>query len=62
MVAEDDKHEGPGWSLGLKATPRKGRSKELKEERCSRAAKKVLFVVDNEAKNTPPFTDGVEKP
>lgn len=45
--AEEDKQEGLGWSLALKATPRKGRTKEVQEERKYRMNKKVLFPIDN---------------
>ena len=47
VVSEEDKQEGMGWSLGLKATPRKGRSREIEEERKLRAAKKLVFVAED---------------
>lgn len=43
VVLEEDKCERLGWHLGLKATPRKGRTKELEEEKQFRHCKKVLF-------------------
>ena len=43
IVLEEDKCESLGWHLGLKATPRKGRTKELEEEKQFRHCKKVLF-------------------
>lgn len=42
-VPEEDRCEKLGWHLGLKATPRKGRSKEIEEENKYRNCKKVLF-------------------
>lgn len=42
-----------GWSLGLKATPRKGRSREIEEERKLRAAKKLIFVAEEGEKEAP---------
>lgn len=42
-VDEEDKCEKLGWSLGLKATPRKGRPKELEEENKFKNCKKVIF-------------------
>lgn len=53
-VAEEYKQERLGWSLGLKATPRKGRSKEVEEEKKYGSSKKVLFV--------PEVTTNVEAP
>lgn len=44
VVTEEDKQEGLGWSLGLKATPRKGRSKEIEEEKKFKVNKKLQFV------------------
>lgn len=61
-VAVEDKQEGLGWSLGLKAILCNGRSKELEEERRFRAAKEVLFVVEDEAKMSPPYTEEWEQP
>ena len=43
FVLDEDKNEGMGWHLGLKATPRKGRSKELEEEIKFKNCRKVLF-------------------
>lgn len=43
FVDEEDKHERLGWSLALKATPRKGRTKELEEENKFRTCRKTLF-------------------
>lgn len=43
FVHEEDSCEKLGWSLGLKATPRKGRTKELEEELKFKNCKKVLF-------------------
>ena len=42
-VLEEDKCEKLGWHLGLKATPRKGRTKEIEEESKFRHCKKILF-------------------
>ena len=42
-VLEEDKCEKLGWHLGLEATPRKGRTKELEEESKFRSCKKILF-------------------
>ena len=42
-VLEEDKKETLGWSTALKATPRKGRSKEVMEEEKYRRSKKILF-------------------
>nr|CCA66053.1 hypothetical protein [Beta vulgaris subsp. vulgaris] len=47
VVLEEDKCEKLGWHLGLKATPRKGRSKEVEEEVKFRNCKKVLFNEGN---------------
>ena len=49
-VHEEDKYEKLGWSLSLKATPRKGRTKELEEEGKFRSCKKVLFNGGDERK------------
>ena len=43
VVPEEDKLEKMGWSLALKATPRKGRTKELEEEQKFKSCKKILF-------------------
>lgn len=43
-VVEEQKLERLGWSLSLKATPRKGRAKELVEENKYRACKKIIFT------------------
>ena len=43
VVFEEDKCEKLGWYLGLKATPRKGRSKEVEEEKTFKNCKKILF-------------------
>lgn len=43
LVNEEDKCERLGWHLGLKATPRKGRTKEVEEEAKFKNCKKVLF-------------------
>lgn len=47
VVLEEDKCEKLGWHLGLKATPRKGRTKEVEEELKFRNCKKVLFEEDS---------------
>ena len=51
VVYEEDKCEKLGWHLGLKATPRKGRSKELEEEKNFKNCKKVLFEVGSFSSN-----------
>ena len=63
FVFEEDKCEKLGWHLGLKATPRKGRSKELEEEKNFKNCKKVLFEAGNPSNNivkhgdcTPPLS------
>lgn len=43
-VAEEDKKKGPGWGLFLRASPRKGRGKELEELATLSAGRKALFV------------------
>ena len=43
VVDEEEKQEKLGWSVELKATPRKGRQKEIEENEKFRASKKVLF-------------------
>lgn len=42
-MLEEDKKETLGWSTALKATPRKGLSKEVMEEEKYRRSKKILF-------------------
>lgn len=42
-VFDEDKCERLGWHMGLKATPRKGRNRELEEEAKFKNCKKVLF-------------------
>ena len=48
-VTDEERCERLGWHLSLKATPRKGRKKEVQEELKFKNCKKVLF----ECKNTP---------
>ncbi|XP_056688554.1 uncharacterized protein [Spinacia oleracea] len=43
-VLEEDKKKKLGWGPGLKATPRKGRAKEVEEIESIVSAKKALFV------------------
>ena len=43
LVNEEEKCERLGWHLGSKATPRKGRTKEVEEEAKFKNCKKVLF-------------------
>lgn len=43
FVLDEDKNESLGWHLGLKATPRKGRTKEVEEENKFKHCKKILF-------------------
>ncbi|XP_048502753.1 uncharacterized protein LOC125498566 [Beta vulgaris subsp. vulgaris] len=47
LVNEEDKLEKLGWSLSLKATPRRGRTKEMEEEGKFRSCSKVLFNDDD---------------
>ena len=42
-VTEEERCEKLGWNLGLKATPRKGITKEIEEETKFKNCKKVLF-------------------
>ena len=42
-VVDEDKCEKLGWHLGLKATPRKGRTKEMEEEVKYKNCRKILF-------------------
>lgn len=43
VVFDEDKCEKMGWHLGLKATPRKGRNKEIEGEVKFRNCKKIMF-------------------
>lgn len=44
VVPEEEKQEKLGWSAELKATPRKGRLKEIEEDEKYRASRKILFT------------------
>lgn len=44
QVLEEDRCEKLGWHLGLKATPRRGRMKEMEEEVKFKNCKKILFA------------------
>lgn len=60
-VAKEEKHEKLGWSLSLKATPRKGRTKEMQEESKYKACKKIIFSnvdVPNQVSTVVPCTLG----
>ncbi|XP_010682916.1 uncharacterized protein LOC104897677 [Beta vulgaris subsp. vulgaris] len=74
IVPEEEKQEKLGWSAELKATPRKGRLKEIEEDEKYRASRKILFTAaprteapinDNtmlntlDGKSSKPFNDAV---
>ena len=50
MVYEEEKLEKLGWSLALKATPRRGMTKEVEEEMKFQSCKKVLFDQSSQVK------------
>lgn len=48
VVTEDDKKKGLGWGIYLRASPCKGRGKEIEEMEAVVAGRKALFVIKKE--------------
>lgn len=48
VVSEDEKKKGLGWGMFLRASPRKGRGKEMEEMESVVACRKTLFVTKKE--------------